>query len=247
MKGQLIIVMSSFLLIFSACRKDENAGLTLNFQLQWDGNPLIINEKYDYSDSTKVFFDRVRFFIADATLISPEGDDYTLNEVDLIDFTETNTTLQAAQEGVNIDIKDLPTETFEGLDLNIGLTAAQNAKTPADFPIGHPLANADPYWSDWKSYIFVTVSGRADTNNDGIYETGLVYHLGGNESIVRKSFSRKIDLLNGENSLQFVLDLKDVFIHGSEIFDIKTINQVHIQRDIMAEMAIDFGDALQLK
>jgi len=234
-------------LIFSGCEKESTGSLDLNFTAYYGSKPMVIGEKYAYAGGAQLFFERAKFFISDVQLIAENGAVLYAKDAEIVNFTNVNIDSTAAKAGRKITIKNLPTGNYKSIIFKIGLSDALNSMKPTDFPNDHPLADSEPYWADWKSYIFVTLSGRANFDADNTFETGFVYHLGGDGVVKTKTFSKDFSISETTSAAaNFKLDLEKVFINENGTLDIKTINQVHTQVDLMRTMSVDFEKALIL-
>jgi hypothetical protein len=235
----LLIPVLAFSILSCNDENEEAFGdVNLQFVAKYGADPVVIGEAYDF-DQGKIFFDKLRVYITNLDLKSDPGTEYEVRDVEVLDFTNNNVNENAAAEGVTIMAEDMPVSGYRGLDFNVGLTNELNGMIPADFPASHPLSNTEPYWSDWESYIFVTISGRADLDNDGTFEQGFVYHVGGNSTRRNVSLDDRIIVVDGQSvNSKINFDLEKV-LHDSNgtPFDIAAISQVHTQVDIMEDFA----------
>ncbi|MCB0661500.1 MAG: hypothetical protein KDC24_02075 [Saprospiraceae bacterium] len=214
----------------------------LQFVATYGNTPVVIGEAFDF-DQGKIFFDKLRVYVTNVELSSDPGPNYDVTDVDVLDFTNNNTNATAAAEGVTIKATQMPVGGYQSVEFNVGLTNELNAMIPSDFPASHPLSNTEPYWADWESYIFVTISGRADLDNDGTFEQGFVYHVGGNSTRRSVRLSDRILAIDGQTvSSKINFDLEKVLHDANGTpFDIAAVSQVHTQVDIME----DFADRIQ--
>lgn len=232
------------ILLFSSCN-DEAGTVDLNFVVNYDGEPIVYGNEYEYANGIKIQFDNIKYFISNIQL-EESGSSTELSDVEFLQFDGLqNETLSA--EGLTISTKNIESKEYDGITINIGLTKALNDINPSDADSESPLLDGN-YWSSWGSYIFYTISGKADLDGDGVFEHNLVYHIGGEESIQVKKFDKKIDVLGGkDNVLKFEFDLKDALMADGVPFDIEAVSQLHTDRVIMAAFAENLRDALTLK
>lgn len=231
-------------LLFSSCNKEDGT-VDLNFVINYGGEPIVYGNEYEYTDGIKIQFDNVKYFISNIQL-EESGSSTQISDVEFLQFDGLqNETLSA--EGLTISSDKIKSKEYDGITMNIGLTKALNDINPADADSNSPLLDGN-YWSGWGSYIFYTISGKADLDGDGVFEHNLVYHIGGKESIQVKSFDKKIDILGGkEKVLNFEFDLKEALMPGGIPFDIEAVSQLHTDRVVMAAFAENLRDALTLK
>lgn len=228
--------------LFSTGCDDEvtaTGDLRLKFTANYDGQPLVMGQKYDYANGAKIFFEKTRIYLSDMKGKMDDGTLHNLSPIEVLDFSSRNTNEQAARDGIVFEYLDIPISGFLRTEFNIGLTEEQNSKKPADYPADNPLSNTEPYWADWGSYIFVTISGRADFDGDGVYEQGFVYHVGGNETRRRASVQERFIIAENQTSnAEIRFDLKKVFFDRNNVpFDIQSISQVHTDLVVMEEFA----------
>ncbi|MEZ4950778.1 MAG: MbnP family protein [Saprospiraceae bacterium] len=251
MKKILLLLLPLSILFLSSC-KDEKVdafgNVDLNFVATYDGTPIVIGDQFNY-DNGKIFFDKIRVYISNTRIQTDNGSSFVeADDVEVLDFTQNNTNAEKAGNGVTVDMTEVPIGGYNKLLFNVGLTNDQNAMIPADFPAGHPLNNTEPYWSDWESYIFVTISGRADLDNSGDFEQGFVYHVGGNSTRRAMNLSDRIIVADGQTtSSKINFDLKKVLYDAAgNPFDIASVSQVHTQVDIMEDFADRIAQAFSV-
>lgn len=210
--------------ILSSCTDDKVSDVKLNFKLNYDGAPLVMLQDYDYPDGRTIKFSRISFYMSDIEAI--EGNTSTLlKDAVMINLGASHSSPELSQQGYTYNIENIPVEKLESLRFNIGLSPSLNAKTPADYEPGHPLAASGEYWIGWKSYIFAKIEGFIDLDNDGTAETTFALHLGSDPIKRTVSFSNPT-VENGTASFDFDLDMKRVFSNGST-YDIVTTTNIH--------------------
>ncbi|MEM9888023.1 MAG: MbnP family protein [Bacteroidota bacterium] len=205
-------------LAFSACNNETEGTLELQFQLVYDNEPLVMYDNYDYPDGSSVFFDRFEMFLSNSSLLK-EGKKEFAFDVQFLDFSDIQDR-NAAEEGFTISLKDIPVGDYEGMELGLGLSPEWNATSPSDYTSSHPLANN--YWSQWDSYIFTKIEGKADVNNSGRNDLILNYHIGKDQAFSTKTFNTPISIEGGKTTkLQLKIDLLDILSKGNQYLDIQ--------------------------
>ena len=125
---------------------------------------------------------RLSFYLSEIALIEQvNGQDLAtdLAEVAYVNFGPDGT--------AQLDFQQVPTGDYQALRFRLGLSAEQDATTPADYAQDSPLGRDSEYWFDWNSYIFLKVEGRSDTLADQVarFEVPFVYHVGRSEQLAR--------------------------------------------------------------
>ena len=220
MKNILYTIIALPVLIFFSCG-DDSSDLTMNFKLEYNGEPLVMFDEYTYPDGKTINFTRFNFYISELNLIK-EGISTEVKDVDYLDLTMYNLDKETSENGYDYIIRDLENIDFDGLSFNIGLTPEMNSSVPADYNSSSPLSKTSEYWLNWASYIFAKIEGNVDLDGDGSLETGVALHLG-SDAILR---TIQFDNMDGDNNIDIVIDLKEVFENGS-IYDIESTPRIH--------------------
>ena len=223
------------------CNKDK-IELSLRFQLQYQGNPLVMLKDYTYPDGKKVQFTRVSFFISE--LVAKDRDEsISLKEIDFVNLSQSHADEANATTGYLYLQEEIPLSNIDQISFNIGLTAKQNENVPANYASGEPLARPGEYWVAWDSYIFVKIEGWVDLDGDGEVETGIALHMGSNKVMRHVS----LDIADAAQEVTVVLDLHSVF-KREKIYDIATNPQLHSLSQLSAaeELADNLMSALQI-
>lgn len=221
----------------------------LNFTAQFNSDPLVIlDESYPYEAGMDLRLQLFQFFISNVRLINDEGNDTDpILDVALVNFANS-TTREAALNGVDIALSNIPEGTYRGIKFGIGVDANLNATQPGDYTPGHPLA-AD-YWSAASSYIFSKVEGNADLDGSGDFSTKLTFHIGGNPRYREVVFTKDI-VVDPEGALpvEFLVDLKEVLVDETGNFvDFRDVTQIHNGTAETAVFMMDnLSGALKLK
>ncbi len=227
MKKVLFLLSVLFVLFSCGDKEDKLGSIELNFKLTYQGEPLVMtpNEVNFHGLPFKV--SRVSFFLSDMQLVDGLTSTDIL-EVAYINPTDAHIDLASAQQGLDYKIDSVPVGNYSGLAFNIGLDAAKNGKLPSNYPTGHLLSEETEYWADWKSYIFIKIEGLMDFDGDGVFSDGITMHLGSDDAMVSASFDKNIEVIEGgATTLNFELDLFDVFDQGGEVYDFRAVPRTH--------------------
>ena len=236
------------LFVFACGEKTEpgTGNLELNFAATYGGQPLATDgTMYDFENGVKLRFEEIKFFIAEIELTDKDGGTTSISEANLINLGGKTAT--TAVDGQSINLSNIDGGEYTSIKFYIGLSERLNNTPPSDLSASSELHNVT-YWSDWGSYIFTTIAGKADLDLDGTPEQGLTYHIGGNQSVRSKSFPGAIFIQEGETpKVDFSIDLKDVFMPNGVAFDIETFNIVHKNTDVMESLADNMTASLTRK
>lgn len=209
--------------------------IDFNVKLKYAGEPLIMFQPYNYPDGKKIEFTRCSFYTSELIL-----DETEINEVEFHNLTNAHSDSQLAINGYTWMINNVPIGNYNNLSFNIGVPPELNAKDPAEFPSGHPLAKPAENWFSWQSYIFLKLEGNIDLDNDGITETGVALHLGSDEALRKFDFEYPIAVSENQSSnIRLEFDLYDFFDGPTRLYPIEEVPQIHSlsQLDAVIELA----------
>jgi hypothetical protein len=230
-----------------ACEdKDATEGnLSLQFQLTYDGEPLAMYDEQAYPDNQSIFFDRFNLFLSNGNLIQDGAENFAF-DVLFLNFSDVQDQ-DSAEKGLEVLLSDLEAGEYSALELGIGLAPEWNATTPENYSSSHPLSNN--YWSQWDSYIFTVIEGKADPDGDGMHDVPLTYHIGKDENFRSKAFDMPITIEGGKTtSLQFTIDLKEVFQNAERHLDVATQSLDHSTNPEVYEFLMgNLVESLRLK
>lgn len=206
--------------MLSGCDKDTKGDLDLVFKARFGEEPLLMLEKYDYFNESKILFQRFNFYVANAVLTSEDGEEVELFEIDYVNFDDFDT-MEEADAGFTITTEGIPAERYTSLELGLGVPPELNATKESDYQDTHPLGKASHYWSAWGSYIFTMINGKIDTNLDGLHDdAGILYHTG--SDVVYRTVTLPVDVTVAEESngvITLDLDLSALLKDGADYID----------------------------
>ncbi len=241
-----------FLLVGFACEEDQTStatDITLNFKGLYGDQPLVMfDDEYTYEDNMDLKFQLFQFYISEVSLLKEDKsqtDGTMLTEIDLVSF-DGFTSLEQAQEGVNIAIKDIPKGEYSGIKIGLGVPADLNATQPGDYNPPHPLDNH--YWSWARGFVFAKVEGNADLDQDGTFEEKLTFHIGENDFYREKIIEQSI-AIQENSTLNFTVDLEQVLVDAQGAYlDFRTVSQDHTNDlDLAAFIMDNLVQAIELK
>jgi hypothetical protein len=237
-----------FLVVVSGCHShdDTTGDLTLRFQLTYAGKPLEMLKPYAYpSTGDSLFFTKLGFYISDLYVSSPDHVHF-LKDIDYLDLSSAHVGSKA-KDGYSYTFKDVMAADYNSIDFDIGVPAADNAKTPNDFSSESPLSKVAEYWSNWKSYIFFRPEGKIAKAGSSDINQNFSLHLGGNAALTSITLAKAMKVEGGKET---VVDIKiDMakFFSSISTHDIRTTLQVHSpnQEPIVVALGKNLGAAIQ--
>ncbi len=251
MRKSRTIISLLCLVILGACTEEpqvtvETSSLKLSFTANFDGEPIVMNEKTYLYNGNPIRFSKVNFYLSDLTLGGKE-----IIDVTFVDLTKTHTSEQAAEEGTVLSFSKIPVGAYNAIELGIGVPADLNRTKPSEYSTSHPLGsdNTSEYWEAWNSYIFVKIEGQYDSDNDGFDEddVAFAYHVGQDEFYKKLSNKSTLDLdiVAGEpTDLELRLDIKQLFTaDDGNLLELETHDPSN-QMDVMRLLMDNFKTAL---
>lgn len=230
MKNLLVSITAfSLLTLFLVGCGDQDGdegNLNFNFKVTYQGDPLVIGNRYQF-DNQDILFERVSFFISDFALKNESGSTH-LKDVDYINLTESHKTLSGANGGFDYIVRDIPSGEYQGITYNLGVDEATNLTIPSDYSSSSALSNDAEHWPDWSSYVFIKIQGRMDTNGDGELNQNIVMHLGSDAAFRMVDLTKNISVVAGQsNTVLLTLDLYKVFDDGTNKYDFSAVPITH--------------------
>ncbi|MFQ5448031.1 MAG: MbnP family protein [Saprospiraceae bacterium] len=225
---KILFFLAVSALVFS-CKKDKpSTTVNLHFKALYGGVPLVMNSQYQYpgDGGTQVMIQQFNFYISDIVLLDENGGETKVLDVDFVDFTE-NTTAAEAETPATFTRSKIPTGTYTGLRMGIGVPADKNKASANQLSPGNPLRDtySSHFWTDWGSFIFLKSEGIYDYDQDGVIENNgedhpYGHHCGTNESHSSVTFNQPIVLEeNKAADLNFVVDLLKLYANDDGVLD----------------------------
>ncbi len=237
LKLAFLSLLISLLFITIGCDETNSSEgditqVDVTFRAMYNEAPLEINERYDL-DGRTIMIEKLSFYLADLSL--KDGiKEFSISEIDFIDFTTTNTSQEGAAAGVQISKNTVPLGDFDGLSLSIGVPSDLNESVPSDFSSSHPLGRTSEHWSQWDSYIFSKIEGKYDTDGDPTQlEESFIFHVGTDPMFRIQEFT-DMDITTKEGSstsVELDIDVKELFRSGTGYIDLTVENAIHSNPD----------------
>lgn len=231
---KLLILAVIFATMASSCSKEDcencdTGTVNLIFKGLFNGETLIFNETEEYFDGMAMRMTNLVFYISDLTLLSADGSDYELSDIELVDFQNISFDAALAADGLNFSFNNVPVGDYTGVKFGLGVNPSLNAQVPSDFTSDSPLSDSGNHWTAWDSFIFIKVEGRTDPDGDGQqFEGSFLYHTGGNDMYKSASFTKGIKVVaEAATPINFELETLDVFGDSSTNQDIVNNNVSH--------------------
>ena len=222
MKAQIVLLFLAILIV--SCG-DDTSQFDMNVQLSFEDSPLIMAQDYTYPDGRTIRFNRVSFFMSDLT-VSNGTESVELFEAQHINLTQSHVDAASAAVGFQVISEDLEMSDISSATFNLGLTPAQNAMAPNEYPVESDLSNSAEYWIGWESYVFAKIEGLIDLDNDGNPESTFALHLG-SDDIMRTITMDGLDQSGDNYSLDIDIDVQSIFESNGAVFDIVETTNIH--------------------
>ncbi len=198
----------------------EEGAVSLNFVGTYDGEPLVLGESLSYLPDYEISLLESDFYISEVAL-TRGSEVITLKDIDFVDFTNNNFTLENAIAGINLTYDEIEAGTYDGIRFGIGVPPSQNTTRPADYPSSSPLSKPGYYWLAWESFIFSKFAGQADGN-------GFFFHTGTDELFRTFTISKDIVITEDNTStVKIILDHKDLMVFDGSLYDVKAVPANH--------------------
>ncbi|MFN0216130.1 MAG: MbnP family protein [Saprospiraceae bacterium] len=240
MKNSTLLLTIFALFMWSSCGDQgaEETGIDfdITFKATFDGAQLEKSKDYQLG-SIPLFFEACRLYVSDITLLNGDKE-ILLSEIEYFDFTPANATFATP----TITFNNVPEGQYTGIRIGYGVKPDLNAKTPSYFRAGHPLAVETDYWSSWNSYIFSTLDGKADSDNNGSKNLSFAYHCGSDAVYKTFEFTVPIHVHEGEAGARVTFDIKKFLtMADGTLYDIvanpatsNTLGNVTVAQALMA-------------
>ena len=108
------------------------------------------------------------------------------------------------------------------------------------------MADGGNYWDSWQSYIFAKLEGKIDKDGDGVFETGITLHTGGNEAFTPLKYTKSFPIKDATTTkVAFELNVNELIKN----IDLTTVNSTHQvgSSAVMKVMMGNFPTALTIK
>jgi hypothetical protein len=254
MKKLMFALLSAFACIFCACDTPiikpapTEAAVSLLVGVNYDStslSPLVYLQTYPYGSTSNVRWSRLSFFLTNVVLTDANGKEVLAAEsifIDCSSFVDAAT----GKNGLALKTDVIPFGKYTKITFTVGVTNALNAKKPSNFALSSALSNTDMYWDSWQSYIFSKIEGTLDKNKDGIFETGVTIHAGGEKVAQTRTLPLNLTFENGGNN---TVNLGFTFTDLLKSIDLNSITQTHQLSDVptMKTLVNNIADAIKVK
>lgn len=147
--------------------------LEVNFKLLFNSYPVEFDEFYPNNGNKNISIEKLKFYVSDFTLINENGSEILINDVLLADFNQADTVFKPEFTAF------IPYGNYSGVKFGLGLKPSLNNLDPANFEPNNPLSvYSGMYWTWATKYIFFSVEGRLDSDNNKVADGNYFYHLG---------------------------------------------------------------------
>ena len=230
MKKLLLLSFALMVVLITGCDDDTpqptTTTLTLNFDARFGADEFIAFKYYPYENGDSVYINTLHFYVSNIVLLNG-NEETVIKDVTTLSFEDN---LEAGSDVEQIVIEDVPEGNYTGIRIGIGVDSILNHTLPADYGVGHPLANASEYW-DWReTYIFGKFEGRCKDAN-GV-ETFYTYHPGSDMLFRKNTYNTTINLSGGvPQEVNFTVDFGNLFNQDTGKLDISNNSVSHTGED----------------
>lgn len=246
MKKYLYLCLTALVLI-TACQQNDRevtGTIAINFQLKYDGAPLVMFDRYEYPNGMEFFFTRFNFYLSNLQIKTATGEAVLLSEIEFLNLSDDHDSAAKAAIGTTYSIEDIPLGNYNSIEFDIGVPSDLNSQEPKDYPNDHPLAATGQYWDSWDSFIFSKTEGKLDADGDGQAELGLAYHIGADETLRSIDLNKTFSVESDQTTTVIIeIEMKRMFDDGTTIYDPLQTAQIHSLTQI--DEAIILADNLQ--
>ncbi len=224
---QFTLLFSLFsLLALYGCMDDddvngnEDISTTIDFLAQYNGEDLAIQSaEYDYPSGEKLKVGLFQYYVSDLTLVDVAGTEVVLSEIELIRYGS------ATEDAVESRTYAVPSGEYRQISFGLGVKPTLNALDPNNFSAADPL-NENEFWNANARYVFAKIEANADLENDGMFDTGLSYHMGSDALYTTVQFNGNFTI-DGDNDpqLTIIADVLRAMSDNTDTFDIANPGQ----------------------
>jgi len=132
----------------------------LSIQHKFDNSNFATEQPYVDENNRIVLINKLQYHISNIELLHDRGISTVLNDSYIL--------VDGEQETYNLGTIPENIQEFEQINFNLGIDAFANSSTPASYHTGHALADMSAYSTQEQSYIFITIEGMVDTDNNNI-------------------------------------------------------------------------------
>lgn len=229
-----ILLLFLFALSLVSCQKEEPlkyGAIELQFKAYYDGQPLVMLEKYNFNDTLDILFQRFNFYLSNVQVYpvdNPFESPPKILDIGFVDFDGVDDTAEA-EAGVVVSVEDLLEGNYKSIELGLGVPPDLNATKESDYPDTHPLGKESHYWTAWGSYIFTMINGKVDSDGDGVFDdSSVLYHLGSDAVYRTVDLYQEFSVKEGDTTrLTLTIDLHKLFKEGEGYMDIISVPATH--------------------
>lgn len=246
MKYNFLLLLSAVLLCIGC--EDKTGTLELKFLGSYDGAPLILGEMVEYDDYQLQFFES-DFYISEISLT--DGSSITeVKDIDFVDFTNTNFSLEGAENGFSLVYNNIETGNYDGLRFGIGVPPVENMTKPSDYNSDHVLSKPGYYWQAWDSYIFAKLAGKYK-DEAGTFDDGFLFHTGTDDLFRTREGNFNISI-NEESTtiIEIIIDHEKLLkLQNGDFYDIQNNSTNHDPTDpVPLQMLVNnYSDAISFQ
>lgn len=230
-------ILPFLFLALMACDGDEpstpDAKLLMTFDPRFGGSEMQMGEVQENLHGYPFHVSGMKFYLSDIRLITDDGNERPLAEIELIDISENKRTLEYV----------VPPGNYTGVKFGLGVPVELNGTENPDFStalydVGHPLSVSNGMYWVWETgYRFFIFEGRYDTqeNDTGNLPMSYAFHTG-KDTLYRHlgPFEKNVNIQSGTSQvLSFNIEVDSIFATHADTVDLALENAFHGSADQM--------------
>lgn len=172
-------------LFFASCKEDEkmkNGSLTINFENQLNGDPLVFEGSRYSRDQIEFNIAVIKYYISNVKFLDKDGQEIYVEKESYHLIEET-----ASRKNLSINLSELRPQEISSIEFSIGIDPEKNVSldNTGDLDPSNEMA-----WNWDTGYKFLLMEGEI-FQADGARK-GMVYHIGGDENY--KTIQKEINI-----------------------------------------------------
>ena len=198
-----ILVLVSFFIVFSSCKKDGPTTFTLQLKAKFGDQSFALNSANIDASGRYITLSTLKFYLSHINLIKSNGDSVNVASTAIFDFSQTG--------DLSVSVSNIQGD-FSGISFACGLDSLTNDTTnPLYCSSSNPLnGEYNMYWPMIK-YQFEVVEGKWDTAVIPIMRNTLLYHIGTNAAYRHTQLTKAFSVSGNPYNMVIYLDVSQIF------------------------------------
>ena len=203
MKKSVPFAVAIMLLLFAACKRDDNSATTLKLTItpKWGTNDLQLQNAYAVNGGY-MKFESFGMYLSHIKLVRTDNTEVEVDSALLLIYS-------AGSQTYNLKAV---AGSYKAVKFGIGLDSVQNKISPSTVPDNDPVyANNLLYWDQNRKHLFVQMEGAAGTSANSLNSV-FFYHIGFDSMYRSATVSKNFTISEGQPmTLDLRADVSQVF------------------------------------